>query len=150
MSPGMKLWMTSILPFSSPCNTFADVRGTLLWFQILALSLLSKHKHNFRWREWDDLAVKAPALAVRVNPALVPIPCGLSRKLFQASGPRELSVQSLGWPQGTSGLGPMTWLVSQLSWEGGLSVCFPLVSGPSTLAQPHLLPGVPKAPSLPP
>lgn len=53
-------------------------------------------------------------MPVRVNPALLQILCGVSSKLFQASGPHDLSVQSLGWPQGTSlGWEPMTWPVGQ-------------------------------------
>lgn len=37
-----------------------------------------KHKHNFKWRKKDDLVVREPALAVRVNHAPFQI-------LFQAS-----------------------------------------------------------------
>lgn len=49
-----------------------------------------KHKHNFKWRKKGDLVVREPALAVRVNHALLQILCIISSKLFQASIPPSI------------------------------------------------------------
>lgn len=60
-------------------------------------------------------------------------------------------ISGLGTDDLAGGSGSSSSVTAEVCWEqseGGLSVRFPLVSGPRTLAQPRLLPGVPKAPSL--
>lgn len=131
MSPGMKLWMTSILPLSSPCNTLCRCKRKVAVISNVGslTSVQTQAQLQVKGVGWFS---KAPALAVRVNPDVLQILCSISSKLFQQvslSGHHCLSVQSLGWPQGTS-LGWVrqpqqcpSWGVLGAEWRGSVCLC---------------------------